>query len=185
MRRPVLLGLLLPLAVLQFAVIDLAAPDRAAAAPAARDAKPGTKAGAKPAPADPRVWAIVKADDTYVMRYGASRVADPLFAVACQPAAALLQFTVDVPAGRVKAGDGVAVSLAAGKRRMQLAATAFRGTGDRLVVEAAVTLEDAVLDLFASGEQLTVSMDGTRETIPLAGAKAKLSDFRRVCLGGS
>lgn len=185
MRRPVFLGLLLSLAALPFAAVDLAVPGRALAAPAKPEAKAGTKSGTKSAPADPRIWAIAKAEDSYVMRYGSARVADPLFAVACQPAAALLQFTVDVPAGRIKAGDGVAVSLAAGKRRMQLAATAFRGTGDRLVVEAAVTLEDAVLDLFASGEQLTVSMDGTRETIPLAGAKAKLADFRRVCLGGS
>ncbi|MFG1359408.1 hypothetical protein [Xanthobacter pseudotagetidis] len=167
MRRAFLLGLLFSLAVL----------DHSAAAPA--------KPAAKPAAADARTWAIVKAEDSYVMRYGASRVPDPLFAVACQPAAALLQFTVDVPAGRIKAGDGVAVSLAAGKRRMQLAATAFRGAGDRLVVEAAVTLEANVLDLFASGDQLTVSMDGTREAIPLAGAKAKLADFRRACLGAS
>lgn len=147
-------------------------------------AAPANPAG-KPAAADARAWAIVKADDSFVLRYGSSRAPDPLFAVACQPAAALLQFTVDVPAGHVRAGDGVAVSLAAGKRRMQLAATAFRGTGDRLVVEAAVTLEAHVLDLFASGDQLTVSMDGTRESIPLAGAKAKLADFRRACLGTS
>ena len=135
--------------------------------------------------ADPRVWVLARADDTFVLRFGLPRVADPVFAVACQPGAQLIQFTVEAASGKVKAGDGVALSLAAGKRRLELAASAFRGAADgRVVVEAAVALDGRVLDLFADGETLVVKMPGASESYPLAGAKAKLPDFRRACLTG-
>lgn len=148
----------------------------------AQDAKGEAKGEAK---GDARIWAIAKADDTYVLRFGLPRATDPIFAVACQPGAQLIQFTVEVAAGKVKAGDGVALSLSSGKRRLELAASAFRsGTEGRVVVEAAVTLDGRVLDLFSEGDTLSVKMPGAGENFPLAGAKAKLTDFRRVCLGG-
>ncbi|MFG1281587.1 hypothetical protein V5F34_09895 [Xanthobacter autotrophicus] len=145
--------------------------------------KPETKKPeAKP---DPRVWVLAKAEDTYVLRYGTPRAPDPVFAVACQPGAQLIQFTVEAASGKVKAGDGVALTLVAGKRRLELAASAFRAaTEGRVVVEAAVSLDGRVLDLFTEGETLIVRMPGASESYPLAGAKAKLADFRRVCLTG-
>jgi len=140
------------------------------------------KPEAKP---DPRVWVLAKAEDTYVLRYGTPRAPDPVFAVACQPGAQLIQFTVEAASGKVKAGDGVALTLVAGKRRLELAASAFRAaTEGRVVVEAAVSLDGRVLDLFTEGETLIVRMPGASESYPLAGAKAKLADFRRVCLTG-
>ncbi|QRG05270.1 hypothetical protein EZH22_19510 [Xanthobacter dioxanivorans] len=146
-----------------------------------KDAKKETK-GEK---ADPRVWVLARGEDTIVLRFGLPRAADPVFAVACQPGAQLIQFTVEVASGKVKAGDGVALSLAAGKRRLELAASAFRGAADgRVVVEAAVSLEGRVLDLFSEGETLVVKMPGASDSYPLAGAKAKLPDFRRACLIG-
>ncbi|MFS8038664.1 hypothetical protein ACI7BZ_17190 [Xanthobacter sp. AM11] len=164
-------------------VVALFAAGPAHAAPkAAQGAKASSRSDAK---ADPRVWSIAKGEDTYVLRYGAPRAADPVFAVACQPGASLIQFTVEVATGKVKAGDGVALSLAAGKRRLELAASAFRGAADgRVVVEAAVSLDARVLDLFSEGETLSVKMPGAAESYPLAGARSKLPDFRRVCLAG-
>lgn len=140
------------------------------------------KPEAKP---DPRVWVLAKAEDTFVLRYGTPRAADPVFAVACQPGAQLIQFTVEAASGKVKAGDGVALTLAAGKRRLELAASAFRASNDgRVVVEAAVSLDGRVLDLLGDGETLIVRMPGASESYPLAGAKAKLGDFRKACLTG-
>ncbi|MFG1290244.1 hypothetical protein [Xanthobacter versatilis] len=166
-----------------------------AAAPTAKEkarAEAKAKADAKKADAkkneakpDPRVWVLAKADDTYVLRYGTPRATDPVFAVACQPGAQLIQFTVEAASGKVKAGDGVALTLAVGKRRLELAASAFRGpTEGRVVVEAAVALDGRVLDLLNEGETLIVRMPGASESYPLAGAKAKLGDFRRGCLTG-
>lgn len=155
------------------------------AAPALAAPKPGGKPPAErdEAPKDPRIWALVRGEDTFVLRFGLPRVADPVFAVACQPGADLLQFTVEASSSKIKSGDGVALSLAAGKRRLELAASAFRAD-DRMVVEAAVTLEERVLGILADGETLTVKMPGASESFPLAGAKTKLPDFRRACLGG-
>lgn len=162
------------------------------AAPAAAQtvAQAAPRSAAKPAAAradaqkDTRVWLLAKADDTFVLRFGPPRVADPVFAVSCQPGARLLQFTVEAMSSRIRSGDGVALSLHAGKRRLELAASAFRGAGEgRVVVEAAVSLEDRVLDIFADGETLVVRMPGASESYPLAGAKTKLPDFRRACLG--
>lgn len=146
--------------------------------PAARssDAKADQKA-------DPRVWALARADDTLVLRYGSPRVPDPAFAVACQPAAQLIQFMAEVSAAKVKAGDGVALSLGVGKRRLELAASAFRAaTEGRVVVEAAVSLDARPIDLLTEGETLVVRVPGASESYPLAGAKAKLADFRKACL---
>ncbi|MFG1349686.1 hypothetical protein [Xanthobacter autotrophicus] len=138
------------------------------------------KPEAKP---DPRVWVLAKAEDTFVLRYGMPRAADPVFAMACQPGAQLIQFTVEAASGKVKAGDGVALTLVAGKRRLELAASAFRAaTEGRVVVEAAVSLDARVLDLLGEGDTLVVRMPGASESYPLAGAKAKLVDFRRVCV---
>ncbi|MEP9353287.1 hypothetical protein ABLE93_06760 [Xanthobacter sp. KR7-65] len=155
------------------------------AAPKSESGRAAARAKEAEAKADPRVWMIAKAEDTYVLRFGMPRVADPLFAMACQPGGQLIQFTVEVAAGKVRAGDGVALSLAAGKRRLELAASAFRGANDsRVVVEAAVALDARVLDLLAEGDTLVVRLPGATESYPLAGARAKLPDFRRVCLSG-
>ena len=165
-------------AILAVAAACVLAPAEGEAAP--KSSKAGSKSDAKPdAKADPRVWIIVKLDETYVLRFGLPRSADPVFAVSCQPGAQLIQFTAEVASGKVKAGDGVALTLSAGKRRLELAASAFRGSAEgKVVVEAAVALDGRVLDLFSDA----VRLPGATETYPLAGAKPKLPDFRRVCL---
>lgn len=169
MRLPLLLGLIL-------LATSVAAP---------ADAKTSKKERAAKEKDGP-IWAIAKAEDAYVLRYGPARSLDPQFAAACHPGADLLQITVEVADGKIKAGDGVAVSLVVGRRRLELAATAFRGAREgRLVVEAAVSLEARVIDLFAAGDELKITMPGAHESIPLAGAKAKLADFKRVCLPGA
>lgn len=135
-----------------------------------------------PAPKDNRIWLVARADDTTVLRYGPPGAADPAFAVSCQPGAGLLQFTVELTSPKTRPGEGVALTLAAGKRRLELAASTFRGATDGLVVaEAAVTLDQRVLDLFSDGETLAVSTPGTTASFPLAGARLKLADFRRAC----
>lgn len=176
-------------AILAVAAACVLAPAAGEAAPKSTG-KSGGKADSKKSDAkksdaktDPRVWMVVKADETYVLRFGLPRVADPVFAVSCQPGAQLIQFTAEVSSGKVKAGDGVALSLASGKRRLELAASAFRGSADgKVVVEAAVALDGRVLDLFSDADNLVVRLPGATETYPLAGAKPKLPDFRRVCL---
>lgn len=168
------------------AVLALAAaPSAEAARQSKSTAKSTAKSGAaKPeAKPDPRVWVLARADDTLVLRYGSPRVPDPSFAVACQPAAQLLQFMAEVSAAKVKAGDGVALSLGVGKRRLELAASTFRAaTEGRVVVEAAVSLDTRPIDLLGEGETLVVRVPGASESYPLAGAKAKLADFRKGCL---
>ncbi|MFG1299065.1 hypothetical protein V5F49_04635 [Xanthobacter sp. V3C-3] len=150
---------------------------------AAPKSKPAARSDAKAEAKDPRVWVLARADDTLVLRYGSPRVADPAFAVACQPAAQLIQFMAEVSAAKVKAGDGVALSLGVGKRRLELAASAFRAATDgRVVVEAAVSLDTRPIDLLGEGETLVVRVPGASESYPLAGAKAKLADFRKACL---
>lgn len=152
---------------------------------AAQAQRPKPGAPQREAARDPRVWTIVKVEDSYVLRYGAARAADPSFAAACQPSARLLQLTVEVVSARIRSGDGVALSLAAGRRRLDLAGSAFRAsTEGRMVVEAAVVLDARMLELFADGDTLTVRVPGATEAYPLAGARPRLADFRRVCLPG-
>lgn len=161
----------------------LALPVVIAPASAAPREKPAARSQSRESVRDPRVWSVVKADDTYVLRYGLPRAADPAFAAACQPQARLIQIMVEVAATRIRSGDGVALSLSAGRRKLELAGSAFRAaTEGRVVVEAAVTLEARVLDLFSDGDTLTVRVPGATEAYPLAGARQRLADFRRVCL---
>ena len=151
---------------------------------AAQAASKSGKAAKAEAPPDPRVWTIAKSDDTYALRFSLPRAGDPVFAATCQPSAQLLQIAVEVPTDKkIRSGDGVPLSLSNGKRRLELAATAFQGAGDGLlVVEAAVTLDARVFDLFKDGETLTAKMPGSTQTFPLAGARTRLGDFERVCL---
>lgn len=166
MRPAFLLGLL-------FLAASLASPAEAK----------NTSKGRSPDKAPAQVWAIAKGEDAYVLRYGAAQSADPLFAAACQPSAELLQITLEVASTKIRSGDGVAVSLQAGRRRLELAATAFRGAREgHMVVEAAVMLEARVFDLFESGDDLVITLPGSREAIPLAGARPKIADFKRACL---
>lgn len=157
-----------------------------APAEAATAAKPKV---AKPAP-DPRIWSLVKGEDTFVLRFSLPRDPDPDFAAICQPSAQLLQITVEVDGRPFSSGEGVPVTLTSGKRRLELAATAFLGGGDgKMVVEAAVALDPRVFDLFESGDILTLKIPaatpkghGVALTYPLAGARARLADFERACL---
>lgn len=153
-----------------------------AAAQAAPRSSKTTKS--EPAP-DPRVWSIVKAEDAYVLRYALPRAADPAFAATCQPSAQLLQIAVEVQNDqKIRSGDGVPLSLANGKRKLELAASAFLANAEGLlVVEAAVALDARVFDLFRDGETLVVKMPGSTQNLPLAGARSRLADFERVCLG--
>ncbi|MEW6257750.1 MAG: hypothetical protein AB1592_17485 [Pseudomonadota bacterium] len=155
----------------------------ALAAPVAKP-KPG-----KAAP-DPRVWALAKGEDTFVLRYSDPRDPDPDFAATCQPSARLLQIAVEVDGRPFSSGEGVPMTLTSGKRRLELAATAFQGGGDgKMVVEAAVALDARVFDLFDGGETLTLKIPpsvpkGHAITLayPLTGARARLGDFERACL---
>lgn len=152
-------------------------------------AAPAPPKPAKVAP-DPRVWALVKGEGTFVLRFGLPRELEPDFAVTCQPGARLLQFTAEVAGRPFASGEGVALSLSNGKRKMELSATAFLGTTDgNLIVEAAVSLEPRVFDLFGTGDALVLRIPATQPkappvslTFPLAGAKGKLADFERACL---
>lgn len=159
--------------------LGLPAPAAWAATGDGGKAKPSKRAEA---PKDNRVWLIARTDETTVLRFGPPGTTDPVFAMACHPGAGLLQFTVEVTSAKIRSGEGVALSLAAGKRRLELAASTFRGASDGLVVaEAAVSLEGRVLDLLSEGETLTVRAPGATASFPLAGAKAKLPDFRKAC----
>ncbi|MFG1403863.1 hypothetical protein [Xanthobacter sediminis] len=154
---------------------------------AAHAADPGKAKGAKHAepPKDNRAWALARAGDTTVLRFGPPGAADPVLAIACQAGAGLIQFTVEISSPKIRSGEGVALSLSAGKRRLELAASTFRGATDGAVVaEAAVSLDGRVLDLFSGGETLVVRAPGATESFPLAGAKAKLADFRKSCQTG-
>ncbi|MBA4789271.1 MAG: hypothetical protein H2042_06195 [Rhizobiales bacterium] len=156
----------------------------AAAAPAPAKPKP-----AKPTP-DPRVWSMVKGEDTFVLRFSLPRDPDPDFAAICQPGAQLLQIAAEIEGRPFASGEGVPVTLTAGKRRLELAATAFLGGGDgKMVVEAAVALDPRIFDLFESGEALTLRIPPSVPkghalvlTYPLGGARARLADFQRACL---
>lgn len=135
------------------------------------------------APKDARIWTIVRGEDSYALRFGLPRATDPVFALTCQPAAKLLQVTVETASPQIRSGDGVALRLSAGKKRVELAASAFRAaTEGRMVVEAAVVLDSRVIDLFSDGETLVVRLPGATENYPLSGAKPRIGDFRRVCL---
>lgn len=134
-------------------------------------------------PADTRVWSLVRGDDTYVLRFGQPRATDPAFAATCQPSAQLLQIALEVNSTKIRSGDGVALSLSSGKRHLELAASAFLGSSDGLlVVEAAVSLEPRVFDIFRDGDTLTIRLAGQTQTLPLAGARTRLQDFERACL---
>lgn len=137
---------------------------------------------------DPRVWALAKGEDTFVLRFSDPRDPDPDFAATCQPGARLLQFAAEVDGRPFSSGEGVPVTLSSGKRRLELAATAFQG-GGKMVVEAAVALDARVFDLFDGGDTLTLKIPpsvpkGHAITLayPLAGARARLADFQRACL---
>lgn len=134
-------------------------------------------------PVDTRVWSLVRGDDTYVLRFGQPRATDPAFAATCQPSAQLLQIALEVNSTKIRSGDGVALSLSSGKRHLELAASAFLGSSDGLlVVEAAVSLEPRVFDIFRDGDTLTIRLAGQTQTLPLAGARTRLQDFERACL---
>ncbi len=142
------------------------------------------------APVDTRVWTIAKGEGTYVLRYAQPRDLDPDFALTCQPSGRLLQIAIEVVGKPFSSGDGVPISLINGKRRLELAATAFLGSDGALVVEAAVSLEPRVFDLFRGGDTLVVKMPAANpktaaptQSYPLAGARARLADFENVCLG--
>ncbi|WP_127090186.1 hypothetical protein [Aquabacter cavernae] len=155
-------------------------------AAAATPAKPKP---AKPTP-DPRIWTMVKGEDTFVLRFSLQRDPDPDFAAICQPGAQLLQIAAEIDGRPFSSGEGVPVTLTAGKRRLELAATAFLGGGDgKMVVEAAVALDPRIFDLFESGDTLTLRIPPSAPkakalvlTYPLAGARARLADFQRACL---
>ncbi|TCT07580.1 hypothetical protein [Aquabacter spiritensis] len=133
-------------------------------------------------PPDPRVWSLVRGEDTFVLRFGIPRDPDPVFAATCQPSARLLQFAVEVDGRPFSSGDGVPLALSIGKRRLELAATAFLGASDgTLVVEAAVALDRRVFDLFRAGDVLTVKMPTATQTYPLATARGRLADFEAAC----
>ncbi|MGU3493279.1 hypothetical protein ACLBXM_04480 [Xanthobacteraceae bacterium A53D] len=163
-------------AVVLAAALGLGLSGAAEAAPRTTKTEPAT---------DARVWTIVKADDAFVLRYALPRAADPAFAATCQPSAQLLQIAVEVQNDqKIRSGDGVPLSLANGKRKLELAASAFLANAEGLlVVEAAVALEPRVFDLFRDGDTLVVRMPGSTQQLPLAGARTRLADFERVCLG--
>lgn len=169
-------------------------PPRKPAGKAATPAKPSDKTPAKPttptgkeAPAKPVIlpgtWNSNRDGEAFLLQYGTAGAPAPTLLATCWPGAGLFQILVEVSSPKARSGDAVRLVLGNGKVSVEFAASVFASaTEGRTAVEAQVTLEPKLVELFKQGEQLKVTVPGITVLLPLAGVKRRIDDFEKACL---
>jgi len=160
-------------------VIGLAAADGADAQSRKRTAvkKPIVKreaVAAKPA------WRFVRQSSAPTLLYGTGE--DFQISFSCQPDSGLLRVVSQIGSRGVQPGDGAAIRLQSGKRKFEVAGTAFSTeTRKDVDIGGATRFDPELFVLFKGGETLVIEVPGRKRALPITEAGPSADAFQKAC----
>ena len=160
-------------------VIGLAAADSTDAQSRKRTAakKPVVKreaVAAKPA------WRFVRQSSAPTLLYGTGD--DFQISFSCQLDSGLLRVVSQIGSRGVQPGDGAAIRLHSGKRKFEVAGTAFSTEARKGVdIGGATRFDSELFVLFKGSETLVIEVPGRKKSLPITDAGPSADAFQRAC----
>ncbi|HSI40045.1 MAG TPA: hypothetical protein VLA00_05800 [Xanthobacteraceae bacterium] len=132
---------------------------------------------------NPGVWTAAREEEGVTLQFRIPGTPAPTLFVACRPDGGLFQVVAEVSPPKARPGDAVKLVIGNGRVTVEFAASVFPSATDgRMAVEAQVTLEPKLVELFKTAEQLRIVVPGATETLPLASLQKRIADFEKACL---
>jgi hypothetical protein len=132
-------------------------------------------AAAKPA------WRFVRPSSVPTLIYGAG-VDDYQIAFSCQPDSGLLRVISQIGSRGVQPGDSAAIRLHSGKRKFEVAGTAFTTEVHKGVeIGGATRFDPDLFVLFKGSETLVIEVPGRKKSLPITDAGPSADAFQRAC----
>lgn len=142
-------------------------------------AKPAKAKEAAPKETKP-TWRFTRARGEPTLQYGLA--SESLISFSCQPDSGLVRVISAISSGSVKSGDRAAIKLINGKKKFEIAGTAFTNNkGDEIEVGGQTRIDASLFGLFQGEEPLVVDVSGRRRELPIANAQASADAFRKAC----
>jgi hypothetical protein len=161
-------------------IAGLAAADYAEAQ--SRNRKPAKKAVVKrEAVVAKPAWKFVRPSSVPTLLYGAG-VDDYQISFSCQPDSGLLRVISQIGSRGVQPGDSAAIRLHSGKRKFEVAGTAFAAQARNGVdIGAATRLDPELFVLFKGSETLVIEVPGRKKSLPITDVGPSADAFQRAC----
>ena len=143
--------------------------------PVAKKAAVEKKAlAAKPA------WRFVRQSSAPTLLYGTADEFEISFS--CQPESGLLRVISQIGSRGVQPGDGAAIKLHSGKRKFEVAGTAFSAEARKDVdIGGATRFDLELFVLFKESETLVIEVPGRKRSLPIADAGPSADAFQKAC----
>jgi hypothetical protein len=154
----------------------------------ARTAKPKPKP-AKTKEAAPKEtkpgWRFSRTRGEPTLQYGAANDAS-VISFTCQAESGLVRVISTIAASGVKPGDRAAIRLTSGKKKFEIAGTAFANDKrDEIEVGGQTRIDAALFSLFQGEEPLVIDVSGRKRSLPVTDARASADAFRKACGAGA
>jgi hypothetical protein len=126
-------------------------------------------------------WRFTRSANAPTLFYGAG-TEDFQISFSCQPDTGLVRIIAQIGSRGVQPGDGAAIRLANGKKKFEVAGTAF-STAARTDIDigSATRLDPELFVLFKAGETLTVEVPGRKRSLPVQNAGPSTDAFQKAC----
>jgi hypothetical protein len=134
----------------------------------------------KEAVASKPAWRFIRQPSAPTLLYGT--VDEFQISFSCQPESGLLRVISQIGSRGVQPGDGAAIKLHSGKRKFEVAGTAFSADARKEVDIGGATRFDAELFvLFKGNEPLVIEVPGRKRSLPITDAGPSADAFQKAC----
>ncbi len=129
-----------------------------------------------------RVWRLTKDASGPLLSFGLRKGDDLIIAFSCTPGSKQIRVVAFTASRETKRGDAARLRLNNGRQRLEIAATAFADTKQKRIDIGGVTRDtQSFLDVFRSGESVTLETPGRKVGISLKTIGKKVDQFAATC----
>jgi hypothetical protein len=126
-------------------------------------------------------WRFVRPSSVPTLIYGAG-VDDYQIAFSCQPESGLLRVIAQIGSRGVQPGDSAAIRLHSGKRKFEVAGTAFTTEARKGIdIGGATRFDPDLFVLFKGSETLVIEVPGRKKSLPITDVGPSADAFQRAC----
>jgi hypothetical protein len=130
-------------------------------------------------------WRFSRTRGEPTLQYGLANETS-VISFTCQPESGLVRVISTFAASGVKPGDRAAIRLTSGKKKFEIAGTAFANDKrDEIEVGGQTRIDPSLFGLFQGEEVLVVDVSGRRRELSIANAQASADAFRKACGAGA
>jgi hypothetical protein len=144
-----------------------------------RNRTPAKKAVVKREAAKP-AWRFVRQSSAPTLLYGTGDEFQISFS--CQPDSGLLRVISQIGSRGVQPGDSAAIRLHSGKRKFEVAGTAFTTEASKAVeIGGATRFDPDLFVLFKGSETLVIEVPGRKKSLPITDVGPSADAFQKAC----